>query len=119
MAQVPSPRYFPPRAGPLPAPGQVLEWLKRNAWNAFRRFTPSRGFESLPVRCGTRSRLSGVGSVNPPPGALPVLIRRPPDIRTAEITDESLYLSRREWLASVGLAAVAITPGHVAALGRR
>lgn len=48
-----------------------------------------------------------------------MLIRRPPDIRSAEITDESLYLSRREWLASMGLAAVAITPGHLADLGRR
>ncbi|MEI2721225.1 MAG: hypothetical protein V9E87_14030 [Gemmatimonadales bacterium] len=48
-----------------------------------------------------------------------MLIRRPPDIRSAEITDEALYLSRREWLATVGLAAVAITPGHLAALGRR
>jgi sulfoxide reductase catalytic subunit YedY len=48
-----------------------------------------------------------------------VLIRRPSDIRSAEITDEALHLSRREWLASIGLAAVAITPGHLAALGRR
>ncbi len=48
-----------------------------------------------------------------------MLIRRPPDIRSAEITNESLYLSRREWLASMGLAAVAITPGHLAHLGRR
>jgi sulfoxide reductase catalytic subunit YedY len=32
-----------------------------------------------------------------------VLIRRPPDIPTREITDERLYWSRREWLASVGL----------------
>jgi methionine sulfoxide reductase catalytic subunit len=32
-----------------------------------------------------------------------MLIRRPPDIPTREITDERHYLSRREWLASVGL----------------
>ena len=32
-----------------------------------------------------------------------MLIRRPPDIPTSEITDEKLYWSRREWLASVGL----------------
>ena len=32
-----------------------------------------------------------------------MLIRRPPDIPTREITDEALYWSRREWLASVGL----------------
>jgi sulfoxide reductase catalytic subunit YedY len=33
-----------------------------------------------------------------------MLIRRPPDIRSSEITDETLYWGRREWLASVGLA---------------
>jgi sulfoxide reductase catalytic subunit YedY len=32
-----------------------------------------------------------------------MLIRRPPDIPSREITDEKLYWSRREWLASVGL----------------
>ena len=32
-----------------------------------------------------------------------MLIRRPPDIRTNEITDERLFWSRREWLASVGM----------------
>jgi sulfoxide reductase catalytic subunit YedY len=34
-----------------------------------------------------------------------MLIRRPPDIATSSITDERLFLSRREWLASVGLGA--------------
>ena len=32
-----------------------------------------------------------------------MLIRRAPDIPSREITDETLYWSRREWLASVGL----------------
>ena len=32
-----------------------------------------------------------------------MLIRRPPDIPSRDITDEKLYWSRREWLASVGL----------------
>jgi sulfoxide reductase catalytic subunit YedY len=32
-----------------------------------------------------------------------MLIRRPPDIPASLITDETLYWSRREWLASVGL----------------
>jgi sulfoxide reductase catalytic subunit YedY len=33
-----------------------------------------------------------------------MLIRRPPDIPTREITDESLYLNRRQWLAAAGVA---------------
>ncbi|HQW52317.1 MAG TPA: hypothetical protein PL082_09690, partial [Tepidiformaceae bacterium] len=44
-----------------------------------------------------------------------MLIRRPPDIRTAEITDERHYLSRREWLVAAGLTAAAITPERLAA----
>ena len=32
-----------------------------------------------------------------------MLINRPPDIKSSEITDEGLYWSRRQWLASVGL----------------
>lgn len=32
-----------------------------------------------------------------------MLINRPPDIKSSEITDEKLYWSRREWLAAVGL----------------
>ncbi|MDX2261666.1 MAG: protein-methionine-sulfoxide reductase catalytic subunit MsrP [Gemmatimonadales bacterium] len=44
-----------------------------------------------------------------------MLIRRPPDIRTAEITDERHYLSRREWLVAAGLTAAAITPDRLAA----
>lgn len=32
-----------------------------------------------------------------------MLIRRPQDIPTSEITDERLFLSRRDWLASMGL----------------
>ena len=48
-----------------------------------------------------------------------MLIRRPPDVRAAEITDEGLYLSRREWLTSIGLTAIALTPGRLAAASRR
>jgi sulfoxide reductase catalytic subunit YedY len=39
-----------------------------------------------------------------------VLIRRPDDVRPFEITDERLYVSRREWLQSVGITAAALTP---------
>jgi len=41
-----------------------------------------------------------------------MLIRRPPAIPTAEITEESLYLGRREFVASLGLG-VAMTTGMV------
>jgi sulfoxide reductase catalytic subunit YedY len=37
-----------------------------------------------------------------------MLIRRPDDIKSAEITDPTLYAGRREWLASVGLMAAGI-----------
>jgi len=40
-----------------------------------------------------------------------VLIRRPPDLPTRDITDESLYLNRRSWLAAAGVAAMAM-PAH-------
>ena len=48
-----------------------------------------------------------------------MLIRRPPDIPTREITDERLYWSRREWLATVGLgvAGAALAPELAAACG--
>jgi sulfoxide reductase catalytic subunit YedY len=48
-----------------------------------------------------------------------MLIRRPPDIPTREITDERLYWSRREWLATVGIgiAGTAFAP-ELAACGR-
>jgi sulfoxide reductase catalytic subunit YedY len=44
-----------------------------------------------------------------------MLIRRPPDIPTSEITDESLYWSRREFLAAAGVGMVAaggLVPGQ-------
>jgi sulfoxide reductase catalytic subunit YedY len=49
-----------------------------------------------------------------------MVIRRPTDIKTREITDERLYWSRREWLASVGLgvAGAAFVPELAAACGR-
>jgi sulfoxide reductase catalytic subunit YedY len=49
-----------------------------------------------------------------------MVIRRPTDIKTREITDERLYWSRREWLASVGLgvAGAACVPELAAACGR-
>jgi sulfoxide reductase catalytic subunit YedY len=39
-----------------------------------------------------------------------MLIRLPDDIPTSEITDESLYWTRREWLAAAGLGAAAFLP---------
>ena len=39
-----------------------------------------------------------------------MLIRRPPDVLSADITDESLYWTRRDWLTSLGLGAVALLP---------
>ena len=47
-----------------------------------------------------------------------MLIRRPPDIRTAEITTEAAYLSRREFLSGLALAGVALSAGERRALGR-
>lgn len=38
-----------------------------------------------------------------------MLIRRPPDIPTGEITDEALYWNRREWLRAAGLGVIALT----------
>jgi sulfoxide reductase catalytic subunit YedY len=37
-----------------------------------------------------------------------MLIRRPPDLRTSEITDERLYWSRREFLRAAGLGAAGV-----------
>ncbi len=36
---------------------------------------------------------------------VPMLIKRPADIRSSEITDEKLYLNRREFIRAAGLAA--------------
>jgi methionine sulfoxide reductase catalytic subunit len=49
-----------------------------------------------------------------------MLIRRPPDILTSEITDESSYWNRREFLkaAGIGVAAVSLMPRDLARLGR-
>ncbi len=45
-----------------------------------------------------------------------MLIRRPSDIPARDITDEGLFWSRRSWLASVGLGAVAFAaPRHACA----
>ena len=44
-----------------------------------------------------------------------MLIRRPPDIPTRDITDESLYLNRRAWLAATGAAMAALLPSPLAA----
>jgi sulfoxide reductase catalytic subunit YedY len=38
-----------------------------------------------------------------------MLIRRPDDIRSAEITDEGLYRNRRQWLADAGIALAGLT----------
>jgi sulfoxide reductase catalytic subunit YedY len=40
-----------------------------------------------------------------------MLIRRPPDISASEITDESLYLNRRSFIATSGLLGVAAATG--------
>jgi sulfoxide reductase catalytic subunit YedY len=40
-----------------------------------------------------------------------MLIRRPPDIRPSEITDESIYLNRRQFLKLAGLTIGGITLG--------
>jgi sulfoxide reductase catalytic subunit YedY len=47
-----------------------------------------------------------------------MLIRRPPDLLDREVTDESLYVSRREWLAAAGLGVAAMTPAHLRRLSR-
>ena len=47
-----------------------------------------------------------------------MLIRRPPDIATSEITDESLYLNRRSWLAAAGLTVAAMLPERLHAAAR-
>lgn len=39
-----------------------------------------------------------------------MLIRRPDDIPSREITPERLYLGRREWLAAAGVTAAALSP---------
>lgn len=47
-----------------------------------------------------------------------MLIRKAPDIKSAEITSESLYSGRREWLASVGVAMAGMAlPGRHRTLG--
>jgi len=49
-----------------------------------------------------------------------MLIRRPPDIRSSEITDEKLYLTRRQWLAAAGIGAgIALVPERLLAGARR
>ena len=37
-----------------------------------------------------------------------MLIRRPPDIKSSEITPEPLYWGRREWLATLGVGAIGV-----------
>jgi sulfoxide reductase catalytic subunit YedY len=44
---------------------------------------------------------------------VPVLIRRPPEIADRDATDESLYLSRREWLLAAGVGMAALSPGQL------
>ena len=48
-----------------------------------------------------------------------MLIRRPPDLRSSEITSESAYLSRREFMAAAGTAALGLAvPSLARAAGR-
>ncbi len=42
-----------------------------------------------------------------------MLIRRPPDIPSSEITDERLYVKRRAFLQTIGLAAAGVAAGAV------
>jgi hypothetical protein len=47
-----------------------------------------------------------------------MLIRRAPDLQSSEITSESHYLNRREWLAAAGILGVAaLSPKFAGALG--
>ncbi len=51
-----------------------------------------------------------------------MLIRRGPDVRSSEITDERLYLKRREFLQAIGLATAGVAAGAIdlgAQAGRR
>jgi sulfoxide reductase catalytic subunit YedY len=43
-----------------------------------------------------------------------MLIRRPPDVRSSEITDEHLYIRRREFIRVAGVAAAAAAAGTLA-----
>lgn len=47
-----------------------------------------------------------------------MLIRRPSDLRASDITDESLYIGRRQFLAGLAAAGVALTLGERQALAR-
>jgi sulfoxide reductase catalytic subunit YedY len=47
-----------------------------------------------------------------------VLIRRPPDLPSADITAESLYWGRRDWLKAMGLGAGALLPPFGSLPGR-
>jgi len=47
-----------------------------------------------------------------------VLIRRPPDLPSADITAESLYWGRRDWLKAMGLGAAALLPPFGSLPGR-
>jgi len=48
-----------------------------------------------------------------------MIIRRPPDLPTAEITDEALYHDRRRWLAATAAAVAGLAvPRSAAALGQ-
>ncbi|MBS1241601.1 MAG: Sulfoxide reductase catalytic subunit yedY, partial [Gemmatimonadetes bacterium] len=40
-----------------------------------------------------------------------MLIHRPGRISSSDVTDESLYWSRREWLAAAGLGVASLLPG--------
>jgi sulfoxide reductase catalytic subunit YedY len=48
-----------------------------------------------------------------------VLIRPSLDLRDRDVTDESLYVNRREWLALAGLTAVALSPTRLRRVAAR
>ena len=48
-----------------------------------------------------------------------MLIRRPRELRDRDVTDESLYLNRREWLVAAGLTVMALSPVQLRHAARR
>lgn len=47
-----------------------------------------------------------------------MLIRRPPDIAASEVTPESWYVNRRQWLAAVGVLGASLVPSSLSACAR-
>jgi sulfoxide reductase catalytic subunit YedY len=58
-------------------------------------------------------QLSIAGSQNAQPKADNMLIRRPPETSTSEITDEAVYIKRREFMKSAGGVAAGLALGPI------